>query len=292
MTTMDTLTKGLIRSDVDKSIIQKFFEEKRRMLRYFGLPGKEILDVLEWKEYLKSIVGVEIDIDDASIMMHNVMDWGLEGDFKRLMGNIDEIMVTKIDSNGRKLAYPFDIVNLDYSGGMIHKDKTGLSKRVKSLRVLFQNQENCSIKYEDFDDFIFFLTLNTRQKVGDEYNKFWKNIDTIITKNQSNEETIDWYKRNEKYFITKIYIPTLIREIASATHYDCFTHEPITYKGSSDIRLIHFAFRLNYRSEIDLDIQHKQSLLDVLNLELKESRKINDHANITSFSTQPLKFCS
>lgn len=286
---MNIKTKGAVRSKFDKKIIAEFFEEKGKMLRYLGLPGSKILDLIAWKPYLKSITGIEVNPEKASQMMHNIMLHGLEERFRRLIGDIDTIMISGEDLDGRKIIYPFELINLDYYGGLIHKDRRYISRRIDTLRHLFQNQEKCSKQEISFDSFLLFLTVNTRQNIVKEYEQFWDQIERHIS-NTDNKKTILWYKDKEEFFTSKVYVPDLIRKISSSTHYDCYTYSPLTYQGSSEIRMMHFVFKLRYIREIDTDIDPQQSFFEVFNLPLLEPRLVDgSKVEINDFAIQPPK---
>lgn len=266
---MFTTSKERVRK-FDKDIIKLFFEKSGKKIGYFGLPGENILDILAWRPYLKSVVGVENDRDRATQLMHNVLQNGIGDIFRRLRGDIDDILLNGADVDGRELVYPFELINLDYQGGLIFKTKEGYSRRVDALRKLFENQEKESKKDIKFDEFLLFITVTTRHKIKNEYSQFLKDLGKKLDGEKNSAALNQIKQKNQEYIITKFYLPCLIRDIASGAHYDCHVYEPVTYKGSGDVRLLHFTFRLRYVRGIDANISHKQTHLKALNLKLNE----------------------
>src|SRR5881396_2295905 len=114
-----SLNKDLIRRDIDLDLVRQLYESKGQQLTYFGLPGTELLDLSEWRDYLGSFTCVE---RSEPLMIHMLLDnafnKGLDKDLQLMVGDIDQIMLSwKDDCGCSPRSDAFDIVNLDYVGG-------------------------------------------------------------------------------------------------------------------------------------------------------------------------------
>lgn len=237
---IDTPNKRVIRK-FDKKIIEKYSVQKDEKLSYFGLPGGQMLDILEWSGYLERWVAVEIDDDAYSDLNFTALEKNLASGLKAIKGDIDDMLLGNVDD---RVEFPFDLFNLDYSGGAIYKDKAGEARRLKAWGNLFLKQG----RYKH--DFLLFLTLNSREKDEGEINEVLIEIQKLLKKGGKGqialiiEKTIREGKKRDKF---KIYIPYLITQYAAYHKYMLRCHPPICYTGSSNIPMMHFIFELEFK---------------------------------------------
>lgn len=259
MTFIDTKNKKAIRK-FDKEIIGHFAEKKGKKLSYFGLPGPEMLDILEWKDHLQTYVAVEIDENAYSDLILTALSNGLTSGFKAIHGDIDKII---LDENDVRVCFPFDLINLDYSGGILYKDKYGESARVDAWDKLFQKQK----KHKE--DFLLLITLNARERAKGEMDIALDEMRDEIGKyiHMDISHAIEWYKKSEEYHKFKVYIPYLFRSKASYSKYIPKCYPPIFYRGSSDRPMTHFVFEFTYLHGRATHAPFQQSLLDILGSE-------------------------
>jgi hypothetical protein len=175
----DTDNKAFIRQMWDFPILKRWHNEKNRKLSYFGLPGKELHDLRDWCSVLGKTTGVEIvgktkkerELDPAkfAMMQLNSQLHNLPTGFQILRGEIEDVIINMTDIDGispqlndgqkthtAKLLY--DIVNLDFFGGIGYANKENEVKRANAIKKLIERQNGTN--------FVFFLTINVRSKVN------------------------------------------------------------------------------------------------------------------------------
>jgi hypothetical protein len=259
---VSTKSKDLIRGRYDKDIIKKESQRKNRQLIYFGLPGWRMLDVLGWKDYLEKIIAVERNEEYRHLLVNTAFYNGLDAQLQLLAGDIDEILIKGEDEFGTSPIEPtFDLVNLDYEGGILYKDLKGGSKRVNAIKKLFERQ---SIGKRDF---LLLSTFNTRNRDNKEFNNTLDAINVQLASYHFDAgEIINWYKNARYDFKIKIYFPYVLGRLAGVNRFSCLFHPPVTYQGSSGIRMIHFACSFKYAERMI----EEQSLIDILKLPMFE----------------------
>jgi hypothetical protein len=232
-----TEAKDYIRNIFDYRIISEFKKVyyPDQQLAYFGLPGEQLLDVLSWREFLGRWTGVQIsetpqEEEVYNNMVKNAIVNRLERDFQPIKSNIDHLLTFDSEAS-RRIKWPYQIINLDYYGGLVNIRTDGSSQRQEALRNLFIKQLNSS--------FLLFLTLNLRDRDNDEL---------INLVNHEEEELLDLdligvsecfsaHREFNHAGELKIYVPIFIGLIAQK--HDVQFYPPILYRGTQ--QMIHFA---------------------------------------------------
>lgn len=119
-------------------------QESRGDLAYFGLPSPGLEDVTAWQGYLARVDAVERGAQgrewraqhDLSV---NAILWGVPG-FRLYRGDIDDIILLGKDAGGQAPRWPFDIINLDYTGGLLYKDAGQRARRVEAIKLAIEKQ--------------------------------------------------------------------------------------------------------------------------------------------------------
>lgn len=236
----DTENKRAIRA-FDRDVLATYCEEKgKKPLSYFGLPGARMLDILEWKEFLCRWVAVEIDDDAYSELNFTALEENLCSGLVAIQADIDDVLLGGADD---RVEFPFDVFNLDYSGGAVYKGKSG-AKRLRAWENLFRRQS----KHKH--DFLLFLTLNSRERDEGEIDEALKEAQGFLEDHGKNvlaqdvERIIGEGSKRDKF---KIYIPVLMAHHASHYLYELSYSPPIRYAGSSKIAMMHFIFTMDQR---------------------------------------------
>jgi len=264
---VSTENKNVIRK-YDGKIIRRESKRKGKRFIYFGLPGWELLDVLEWKRFLSKIIAVERNMLTAHKLLNTAFSHGLDARFQLLLGDIDEILITGKDMYDQTPKEPtFDLVNLDYEGGIMYKNLKGESKRVNAIKKLLERQ---SIGKHDF---LLLTTFNTRNRDEKEFNRTLEGIrEQLDSYGIDAEEIVRWYQEKARYdFKVKIFYPYFLERLSAISRFTCKFYPPITYKGTSNIRMIHFVCALKYNP--GRVIVGERSLLGLLNLPMFEVSK-------------------
>lgn len=264
-----TPAKDIIRVSVDKTIIADFQKRAGCKLSYFGLPGGLMLDILCWKELLRHFAAVERDQD---LIEHRLLSTAFKRNIDRelelLRGDIDEVMSKWKDVDGRVPSLrSYDVLNLDYEGGMMYKDLQGSSRRLAAIRQMIQRQAN------EKQDFLLLMTVNTRNRDSKEFDNALQDIqDQLSEYGIDASEVVDWYKGQGYHYKLKVYVPYVFDSIAGSSRYVVRYHPPVTYLGSSSRRMVHFVMQMEY-DETRAGRLKSRSLLQVMNIPFYEIAK-------------------
>ncbi len=222
--------KDYIRAKIDYNIIKHFRQTyyPDQKLAYFGLPGAQLLDVLCWREYIGYCTAVE-NTNAADELERTILKHHLEHIVHLIRQDIDDLICT--DTNHSRLHWPYQIVNLDYYGGLINIKAGRTSKRLETLKKLFRQQVGIA--------FILFVTLNLRDKDAGELDDLVKlhEEDLLGLDIEGVKECFDKHRELNHAGLLKIYVPIFLESIARQ-HTLTFI-PPILYHGTQ--QMIHFA---------------------------------------------------
>ena len=227
-----TKNKQAVRT-LQEETIQQYLGQKVGHLRYFGLPSSALADVIAWQNSFEMFFAVERGIEG--------MEWELQHDleleafrsglFDKIVlfrGDIDEIITRRKDKFGNRVPFPFDVVSLDYSGGLFYRSSSTKLTRLQAIATLIAHQ---AAKRQDF---VFLLSCNLDQVDQGEVRRTLENVRTeLVRYGISGEQVIDSYlahTRDEARL--KIYIPYFINQEAAKNHYNCETQPVIFYEGN------------------------------------------------------------
>lgn len=257
----DTDNKSTIRRAWDKALLDYWRRKhKRDKLTYFGLPGPDIRDLLDWKDVLdRCRTGVEAlgrtrqeqlkAQDDMGRLNTNLFMAGLSSGFQLLRGDLEDVVLDGLDQDGKRpqinderpahaARFGYDLVNLDFDGGIGYRDSNGAAKRVAAIKKLFERQEG--------HDFVLLLTINVRDTLGNEIEDYLRGL-RALERGPMWRETLDWYlerANGEREYKLKATIPSFIHAIAETRVFQCTARPPISYEGHERAHMIHFAFEL------------------------------------------------
>ncbi len=264
-----TINKQKVR-ELNLRLIQEHFEKRKGQLRYFGLPGESMRDILLWKDFFSYFCAVERgEPGEEFLLQHNLrlsaLKYGISDRLHLLRGELDNILLQGYDNYGNPVVYPFDVVTLDYCGGIIYKDSAERSIRAESMRELVRNQA------EHNQNFLFFITCNLDNNDRGEIRKVFFDIQNELNKlgvdvSQSVHAYLSHPKKEAQL---KVYIPYLIRAV-SAAMYRCETLKPICYLGNRETHMMSFSFWMERSFTYAAGRPNRQSLLQLLNLPVFE----------------------
>ncbi|MBS3094387.1 hypothetical protein J4474_01855 [Candidatus Pacearchaeota archaeon] len=165
-------------------LIKDFYNESGSKLKYFGLPSEEMQDIYFWKDYLSSIGAVERGTRGQEfIKQHDLVLTsfllGISDKLELYRGDMDDILIYGKDYFGNKIDYPYQLVNMDYTGGLFYKEDKDKSKRIDSIKSLLRNQA----KFRQ--DFILLITCNFDNDFDAEYKNF---IEKFILKSEDQKK--------------------------------------------------------------------------------------------------------
>ena len=238
----NTENKNFIRT-IDLGLIEKEFIHHGKKLRYFGLPSEGLYDIKAWKEYILEVYAAEIGSKSdpsskQSLLIANAIDIGIYDRLTLLRGEINSIIMNGYDEVGTKIKYPFELINLDYGGSILYKDRI----RVNALDTLFKNQQKV--------DFLLFITSNIREFDSEELIKTQERIKKEFSHfSKKYEKKLDSFfnqiNTQKSLFRQIIHVHYLLKNLAEQKKYDITCFPAIKYEGSRQTELIHYIFRLN-----------------------------------------------
>lgn len=276
-----SLNKALVRQQWDWPIIQGWYKRQKHPLSYLGLPGPFIEDLRDWRSCLGRCTGVERlrkaeeqrkeDLNVHRQIHKNILVSGIEG-FQLLRGQIEDVILDGVDQDYTRpqlsfgdpplLAwFRYDLVNLDFFGGMGYKDKHGESRRVRALKKLLERQRGTS--------FLFIMTLNVRDGIDDELVEYLEGARREAS-NAELSQILDWYAKcgkGMKEYRLKAIVPLFIKREGESWGFDCWSYPPIAYEGSGSARMVHFIFELSYVATV-LHAHSRQEVAKVVNFPL------------------------
>lgn len=241
-----TKNKQVVR-DLQGDCIKKYFGDKLGDLVYFGLPSDEMKDVIDWGSFFSKIVAVERGSALKPWMtQHNLMlnafKFGLLDKVTLLRGDIDHILLNGIDEYGIKIDYQYDVITLDYSGGLLYRNGHNEQYRLKAIRKLIEMQAKSKHNY------LFFVSTNLDNCADGEIKKSLEDIRTELKRARTNgDKVIGAYLNHPKAEARlKIYIPYFVRNTATGYSYNVHCEKVIFYLGNKNTHMMNFRFFFKY----------------------------------------------
>lgn len=214
-------------------------------LRYFGLPSSALGDVQEWQKFFAEFVAVERGDEGKEWELQHDLELkafqvGLSDRITLLRGDIDLIIVRRRDEYGNKVKFPFDVVTLDYSGGLFYRSKSGRPTRLTAISVLIRNQS------EKEASFVLLISCNLDQVDHREVANTLANIQTELARyGSAGQGVVDRYLRHDRDEARlKLYVPYFVNQEAAKHHFNCETEDVIFYEGNRGARMMAFRFHL------------------------------------------------
>jgi len=283
----DTNNKQLVRRRWNLPVIRATSITFGKKLSYLGLPGADINDLVDWREYLDRLrTGVErnrngragdTDRINQRRILSTVCAKGVEfsSGFELRRGNIEDLIIDGIDGDGVKPQlgdgridgrFCYDLVNLDFCGGIGYADKKGKAKRVKALQKLAERQQS--------KDFLLLLTLNVRHKMGDQIVDYLTSAQSRYSKNVEFSSTLKWYAgigESCEAYVLKAAIPMLVQQEFEVFGFRVFAYPPLMYVGTGDgSRLVNFMFSARYIPGSSMPVTSTQNPDDLVRLPMME----------------------
>ena len=169
--------------------------------------------------------------------------------FELLHGRIEDVILDGVSQDkvrpfkshgplAAQASFFYDVVNLDFCGGMGNRDKNQQSRWARALKKLIERQQGTS--------FTLVLTLNVRDKFDDELASYLKDTKYRASTGEL-RDTLAWYETcgdRMHGFKLKAVVPLFIRQVAEINGFECFCYAPIAYTGTGRARMVHFVFEL------------------------------------------------
>jgi len=238
--------KDHLRTTYDAAFVRNRFGNCENEVTYFGMPGPEMLDVKEWLDCIDFVIAVENKPECIGVMEMTAGSLGISGRTQILQGDVEAVLIDWQDDEGEiPEREAFDVVNLDYFGGLLGKGGPLYAKRIEAIRELFARQRKSQVS------FVMFLTIGFRENSGQEYDYKLHHIrEELADLGIDAQETITWYLSHSTKYKLKVYVPFVVGEIAIANRYHAKKYLCFSYKGTSGIPMMHFAFDFEYSGKL------------------------------------------
>ncbi len=256
--------------------INKYLAKRLGTLKYFGLPSDEMGDIICWKNFFSEFTVVERGVPpDCWEIQHSLIVTAFKIDVLHktilLRGDIDKIILDGEDEYGNIIEYPFDLITLDYSGGLLYRNSKNEQNRLNAIRKLIEMQS----KYKR--DYLLFISTNLDNCKDGEIKNTLENMRTELLRASYNaKEVINAYLDHERDEVRlKIYIPYFINQVAASQNYNCNTEKVIFYLGNNSILMMNFRFYLKYDPRTTAPRSPKERLSQIINapmIEIKDGK--------------------
>ncbi len=238
-----TTNKQVVR-DLQCATIHEHLGDRLGQLSYFGLPSSSLEDVAQWNPLLKRIVAVERGEPGCEWVVQNELllnafRLGFSAKLTLLRGDIDHVLITGADQFGNKPDWPFDVVSLDYSGGLFYHNPGGAPPRLEAISQLFRRQAGARASA-----FVFFLSFNLDNIDQHEVRESIKRIGRDLKRfGSAADKVIEAYLRQPREEPRlKLYVMNLVAQLAAQNRFDSASESPIFYCGNKGTNMMAFRF--------------------------------------------------
>jgi|ERR1035441_9514466 hypothetical protein len=263
-----TANKQVVR-DLQCETISKFLASRLGSLTYFGLPSTSLDDVKQWAALLKHVTAVERgEIGREWELQHDLeleaFRCGLFDKITLLRGDIDQIIITGKDSNGKPATFPFDVVSLDYSGGLFYTDSQGQFVRIEAIGTLMERQAIAK------SAFVLLISCNLDSVHQGEVRKTLTNVQTSMNRAGQNAAAVieQYFNSPHDQARLKLYVPYMVNQFAAKVRYHCATQPTIIYSGNLRTDMMAFRFFLNYDGRTAALREPRERVVQIMNTPL------------------------
>jgi hypothetical protein len=267
-----TGNKQVVR-DLQCDAIQKYLKSRLGQLSYFGLPSSSLEDVRQWYPLLERITAVErgepgSEWNRQNELIVNAFRFAISQKLTLLRGDIDQILIKGADPYGQRPIWPYDIVSLDYSGGLFYNDESGKPIRLEAIGQVFKSQSAANAK-----DFLFLLSFNlhkvdqgevtrTIEVIRRDLHRFGRTADDVVNA---------YLKHPKEQARLKIYVTYLIDGLAVQENYESESDLPtIFYKGNRNTEMMAFRFYFKKSNRTFAPRAPKERINQVINRRMIE----------------------
>lgn len=262
---------------LQRDTIERFLPSVNAQLRYFGLPSSALADAVAWQNMFSEFIAVERGEEGKEWELQHDLELqafrsGISERVTQLRGDIDLIISRGKDSYGNKVIFPFDVVSLDYSGGLFYRDRKGNKTRLQAISRVIESQAKAK------KSFVLMISSNLDAIDQAEVRGALANMQTqLIRYGTKAEEVLGAYLRDARDEVRlKLYVPYFVNQEAASHHYYCETQNVIVYDGNKKVRMMAFRFFLTFDEGTQALRSPKERLSQIINkpfLEIVEGQE-------------------
>jgi hypothetical protein len=264
-----TRNKQVVR-DLQCDVIRRVFHQRLGHLKYFGLSSPHMKDVRDWAPLFAEFHVAERGqegkewLDQHDLLVTAALS-GLSGKTMLLRGDIDAIIVNGEDASEVSVSYPFDVVSLDYSGGLLYRNVTGIP-RLEAIKRVIQEQGKWQREW------LLFISLRLDTPFNGEVKRTLENIRTELCRYGANAnvvvQAILIHPREQ--IRLKVYVPYFVSQVASGARLRSQTEKPVMYTGNNRAPMMNFMFRLRPDARTIAPRFPQERLVQIINSPLRE----------------------
>ena len=268
-----TQNKQVVR-DLQYEQIKEHLGRRVGHLRYFGLSSPGMKDVLDWQPLFSEFYVVERGEEnsewrDQHELLLTASLAGISRKVVLLRGDIDAIVIEGQDRFGARVNYPFDVVSLDYSGGLFYRNRGGDMPRLRAIEHVVTEQAALDREW------LFFVSVRLDRPHDGEVRRTLENIRTELNRyGASADDLVDRLLRHEREEVRyKIYVPYFVNQVAAKCRLRCETAKTIIYCGNRGVAMMNFQFVIQ-RDERTLAPRFPQErLVQIINSPFREIKE-------------------
>ena len=265
MGTKFTPNKQVVR-DLQCEKIRNFLGSRLGYLKYFGLCSPSMKDVRDWAALFSEFHVVERgqegkECHDQHELLVSASLHGLSKKISMLRGDIDKIIMEGEDRWGNPVAYPFDVVSLDYSGGLLYKDQEGRIPRIRAIEHLILEQAAYPRPW------VLFVSLRLQGPSDGELKHALSDVRTELNRyGVAANRVIDAALNHDRLEVRlKIYVPYLVNHVSATHRLRCRTGRTVIYAGNRGVPMMNFQFKLRPERRAYAPRSPQESLVNIIN---------------------------
>ena len=268
-----TANKDVVRQ-LQRETIERSLSGRRGSLRYFGLPSSALGDAGEWAELFSEFCAVERGESGEEWDLQHELELsafrrGLFWKIRSFRGDIDLIIERGRDEFRNRVRFPFDVVSLDYSGGLFYPDSAGAMTRLRAIARLIERQ---SVGRANF---VLLISCNLDSVNQAEVRRTIQELKTALTRyGEAGESVIGAYLQHPREEARlKLYLPCFVNQASARNHYNCETEDVIFYEGNNKTRMMAFRFALKFDPSTESLKFPRERLSQIINSPFIEIRE-------------------
>lgn len=267
-----TANKDVVRR-LQRETIEKSLSCARGNLRYFGLPSSALGDAEEWSELFSEFCAVERGKPGEEWDLQHELELsafrgGLFSKIRLFRGDIDLIIERGRDEFRNKVKFPFDVVSLDYSGGLFYPDSAGRMTRLRAIANLINRQSRGRA------NFVLLISCNLDSVNHGEIRRTIDDIRTALARyGEAGDSVIAAYLQHPREEARlKLYVPYFVNQESAKNHYNCETEHVIFYEGNKKTPMMAFRFGLRFDPSTESLKFPRERLSQIINSPFVEIR--------------------